>query len=196
MFYDPKLIEKIKARIDHVIGLSTIHELYKNKQDINIMSPMTRSSITSVLAFGNDPSHRRATNHALADIFFGNKLVCYSEMWLILLYSVIKQIPYLTDNVSFISNFENHLLYRIRNSITNITLSGLGSIFPLMKCPMDVAIWYNITSPYILETMNMDNDKFNRLRYFSTSAVHLIRILDLLKYPYPKNVSKLIKMYR
>lgn len=192
ILHNVELVEKIKARIDHVFGLTTVQELFKQK-DNDMFSPITRGTISSVLSFGEDISHKKATNYAMADIFFGKKLVGCPEMWLILLYNVISQMPYLVNDTLFMENFEKNMIIRLKDSVTNITLSGLGSISPLMKCTTDIAIWYCVSSPNISIGYN---DISNRLRYFGSSAMYLLNILDLLGYPYHANTKKLVIIYK
>lgn len=182
---NPQLVEKIKQRIDHLFGLKTVKHLFSN----NLVSPLTRSQLSSTLSFGIHESHVRATNHAMADIFFGKKLVGLSELWLTVLFNVIGEMSYIRDNLQFMEQFKEHLLHRIQNNVTNITLSGSGSLKPFMKTSIDVAMWFCVMSPWI-------NNVDNRLRYFGDSSKYLLQILDMLHYPYHQDTFKMLKLYK
>ncbi len=191
VLYNIELVEKIKSRIDHLFGLTSVKKLFESR---NIRSPFTMAPISSALSFGIDPSHIKSTNFAMADLFFGKKLVGQKELWLILLYNIIIKIPYINNNTDFIKKYQEHIIHRVKNVRTNITLSGIGSLHPLIKVSMDLGIWYCVMSPWILE--DEENDCANRLRYFGETAIYLMDILDMLHYPYDKKALTLIKIYR
>lgn len=190
---DSNLAERVKNRIDHLIGFDAGKSLFANA---NVKSPMSRELISSALVLGNDTTHSTATNFALADIFFGKKLVGQSELWLSVLYFIIKQITYLSEDIQFMKVLESNLIYRMKSCNTNITLSGLP-IEPLLKCPMDLAIWYCVASPLIVSNKSETDDARNRLRSFGSSVRYLLELVELLGYPYNKSwTTYQLSLYR
>jgi hypothetical protein len=179
---DNILVEKIKHRVDHLVGLEVAKELFKNG---NVVSPLTRSKISCALTFDMDKSHIKSTNYALANIFFGQKLVGNAELWLAVLYFVVKQIPYLSSEGPFMDAFKTHMMERMRTINTNITLSGLP-IDPLMKCPTDIAIWYCVVSPFVINNGGTEDDARNRLRSMGNSAKYLVELVEMFSYPFDK----------
>lgn len=176
MLDDAELIAKIKKRFDQVIGLNTTVELCKNNQPLT--SLVTRESISSFISTSNEPSHRRATHYALADLFFGEKLCGVPELWLAVVYFIAKNSEHLNTEHNFshfIENFKNNLMRELKNNNTYITLSGLSTHGPLLKVPVALAVWYCVVSP------KLDNLP-NRLRAIGTT--HHLKLLDELNYPY------------
>jgi hypothetical protein len=181
------LVAKLVARIDHLVGLEAAKELFARG---NVVSPFTRREIGSALTFGTGKDHVRATNVALADLFFGNsKLVGQSELWLAVVYFAITRkqpLPYLTENSVFLKAFETHLVHRMRNAQSTLTLSGLP-IAPLLKAPMDIAVWYCVASPFLTEAQG---EPTNRLRDFNATGPYLLALVELLGYPYKKEETR------
>lgn len=179
---DPTLISKLKDRIDHLVGLEVVKELFKDNQP---KSPFTRSQISCALTFDLNHTHMKSTNYTLANLFFGNKLVGLPEMWLYVLYHTINTIPYLSSEMNFMESFKTNMLHRMRTHTTNITLSGLP-IDPLMKCPIDIAIWFCVNSPHIINNTTNEDDARNRLRSFGATTKYLLNLTDMFNYPYDK----------
>lgn len=179
---DPTLIAKLKDRIDHLVGLEVAKELFKDNQP---KSPFTRAQISCALTFDLNHTHMKSTNYTLANLFFGNKLVGIPEMWLYVLYHTISQIPYLSSEMNFMESFKTNMLHRMKTHTTNITLSGLP-IEPLMKCPIDIAIWFCVNSPHIINNQTEEDDARNRLRSFGATSKYLLSLTDMFNYPYDK----------
>lgn len=177
MLLDHTLVAKLKERLDHPFGLEASQQLFA--QD-NVKSPMTSKPISCAMTFGAHPTHTKATNYTLAKLLFGGKLVGIPELWLSVIYFVMKSIPYLAENNGLMDAVKNHMMYRMKSKSTNMTLSGLP-IEPLIKCPIDVAIWYCVVSPFIMENPTAD-----RLRSFGPVAKYLIELVEMLGYPYDK----------
>jgi len=183
-----ELVDKLKARIDHVCGLNATRVLFESG---NPISPYTRNTLSSALSFGiNSKSHDDANLYTLANLFFGTKLVGQKQFWLAVVYFVVKQIEYL-NNPDLIKCFEEYLIYRLKNGITNITLTGLP-VEPMMKTPCDIACWYSIHSPFILDC----DDERNRLRSLGTSSKYIIELLNLMSYPVYDKVHYYMRLYR
>lgn len=180
-----ELVDKLKKRLDHVVGLEATKKLFSRG---DVLSPFSRCPISCIVTFGDEQSHYNATNFALANLFFGQKLVGQPELWLSVLYFVTNQITYLKENEltsNLLDGFKQNLISRMRTHTTNITLSGLP-IEPLMKSPVDIAIWYCVVSPFIINNTTNEDDARNRLRSFGASSKYLVELLDLLGYCYDK----------
>lgn len=183
-----ELVAKIKKRLDQVVGLNTTVELCKNNKPLT--SLITRESISSFISTSNEPSHRRATHYALADLFFGEKLCGVPELWLAVVYFIAKNSEHLnTENNfgHFIESFKNNLMSELKNNSTYMTLSGLSSNGPLLKVPVAMAVWYCVVSP------KLDN-RPNRLRTIGTK--HHLNLLDELDYPYDGSTLHQLALYQ
>jgi hypothetical protein len=177
LLLDRALIGAVRARLDHLIGLDAVRTLAARA---DIVSPITRRPVVAVLAFGRERDHVRATNYALARILFGTKLVGVPELWLAALYFIVHdEVAYLRDQPAFMSAFRDHLTHRMRMHTTNMTLTGLP-IEPMVKAPVDVAVWYCAISPFMWESNAARDAECNRLRAFGPTARFLLRILDEL----------------
>lgn len=211
-------INKIKSKLDHIIGFNSVKKMFNQKNtyicsydsdsDIDendysennlkntIISPITRNEINCILSFDNNKSHIKSVNYTLANIFFGNKLVGIPELYLFVIYKIIKDyIPYLSENIEFMNLFKNNIIYRLIHNKTNITLSGTA-IEPLIKTPVDIAIWYCVNSPliYLPAYDGITND---RLRAFNNTSIYLLELLELLNYKYDKyKILYLMQIYK
>lgn len=185
---DQILKNKLRDRLDHIFGLEAINMLFK---DVNVVSPITRKSSSCALSLCLEKSHNKSNKYTLANIFFGSKIVGSLELWMSVIYFTLADIPYLNSNVNFMNDFEQYLVNRFRKNYTRITLSGL-TIEPMLRCPYDVAIWFCVNSYRIMNP----NSISNRLRDFGNSSFYLMKLLDLLKYPYDRQIiPTLIKKY-
>ena len=189
-----ELMDKLKRRLDHVVGFEAAKILFSRG---GVVSPITRDPISCIITpVGDKKDHIRSTNYALADLFFGRKLVGQPELWLLVLYYAIQEVTFLKENEEFIKGFEKCIIKRMETNQTNITLTGLP-IEPLIKCPVDIAIWYCVVSPFIVNNTTNEDDARNRLRSFGSTALYLTKTLDLLKYPYDKKWTlHRISLYR
>lgn len=184
----PELVIKIKERLDHLIGLNSLKNFSKP-----FVSPFTRRNISSTLSFGPGNIHDKSNKYALANLFFGNKLVGNPYMWLSVVYLVIRDIEYL-QKPDFQNLFETYLKDKLRNNYSNLTLTGLP-IEPMIKAPLDVSIWYCVNSDSLIRKLNLP-EECNRLRAFGSACYHLMKLLDLLGYSYDKkNITHRLKVY-
>ncbi len=184
LLLDPELVSKVRARLDHLVGLDAVQAMRAHG---DLRSPLTRQPISSLLAFGREREHVRATDYALADLFLpGHKLVGQPELWLAVVYFIVQdEVTYLRDEAAFMSAFGDHLTHRMRSHSSILTLSGLP-IEPMIRAPVDIAVWYCAVSPYVWQT-NGDKDKdCNRLRAFGPTARTLLRLVDVLGFAYPR----------
>lgn len=179
---NPELVQKLMDRLDHPMSLLAFKELHKQGP---IKSPITREPISSIVTFGNEKTHLKATNFALADLFFGKKLVGQPELWMAVLYFALKKVTYLSENKEFITAFVKSMIQRMESKNTNITLTGLP-VDPLIKAPVDIAIWYCVVSPHVVGNTSPVDDARNRLRSFGNSSKYLLELVELFGYPYDK----------
>lgn len=191
MLDNPDLVKALKARLDHPIGFKAAQKLFQKHE---VLAPLTRAKIKCFISTANEISHNEATNYSLANLFFGDQLVGLPDLWLAVVFSVAKGTEYLslkedkTPSV-FIENFKELLITRMKNNVTNITLSG-SPIKPFIKCPVDLALWYCVVSPQI----NHEGEE-NRLRSIGTQ--HHLDLLDMFNYPYKKEwTSHQLNIYR
>ncbi len=187
---NPKLVQLIIDRIDNVVGIEAAKVLIESCAP----SPYYRQSLSCFISPVIDKSHNKSLKYALANIFFNdnstNKLVGVPELWLSVVYFAIENITYL-QNQGFITILKNTLLNKFRNTLVPMSLSGLFSIKPTVKCSLDVAIWYcACSSPLIFK-----NGVENRLQNMITA--HHLRLLDMFNYPYEKEwIVNRINIYK
>ncbi len=192
LLHYPLLVAHVRKRIDHLLGLDTIKALHARAAAAGdrVLSPLTRAPVAALLTFGREREHIKTTNHALASLFFGQKLVGLPELWLAVVYFIVQDyVPYLAEQPAFMAAFKDHLVHRMRTRHTNLTLSG-QPIEPLIKAPIDVAVWYCAVSPYLWETLAERDKDCNRLRAFGPAAPHLLRLVEeVLGYAYNKEAT-------
>lgn len=188
MLENNELMTKLINRFDHVISLSAFKLLIDHG---HVSSPFTRNPITCLISTSTEKSHIKATNYALANLFFGKKLIGVPDLWLAVVYFAIKRSTYLKENTAFFESLTKSMMIRMQMHRTNMTLSGLP-IEPLIKAPIDIAIWYCVVSPHLV-----DNEAGNRLRAFGWTAKYLIELVDLFGFPYNKAwTTKQMNIYR
>lgn len=182
VLFNTKLVKMIKRRIDHLVGLNTLKEMWERNEK---KSPFTRSKVSCALCFGSDKTHIEANRFSIANIFFGEKIVGNDVLWLFVMYFIIKEIDWLKNEEGFMTIFKDYLKFSVKKKFTNITLTGLP-IDPLIKAPIDIAIWYCVMSPFIYDS----SIQHNRLRVFGRTAKFLIEILALLKLKHKPDWAK------
>lgn len=182
MLDNPELVQKLVGRLDHLVSLAAFKELLKQGP---VRSPITRDPVSSIVTVGNEKTHLKATNFALADLFFGKKLVGQPELWLAVLYFALKQVTYLNENNEFMTAFAKSMVRRMETKNTNITLTGLP-VDPLIKAPVDLAVWYCVVSPHVVGNTSPIDDARNRLRSFGNASKYLLELVELFGYPYDK----------
>jgi hypothetical protein len=179
------LVGAIHSRLDaEPIGAKAMVELWNTTKK----SPFTRKTIVSFLP-ACDHS-RKAANWRLANLFFGDKLVGNPLIWEWIVFLACTTKPSINSNKAFMDAFRETLMKRSRLEMTNITLSGLP-IEPMIKAPLDIALWY------VIHSGKEPAGERNRLRFFGRSAESIMTIVDLFKYPYDKEVcQKQIRLWR
>lgn len=183
------LIERIRSRLDHVVGLTMAHEIF-NTMLCN--SPYSRERIVGAFVFGSNEDCRRASDFSLANLFFGNKLVGNTALWAYVLYKVVLISGHLQDNEQLLKEFNAYLTYKFQNSKTHMTLTGLP-LAPNAMTTVDVAVWYCVSSPFILKKTTGEK---NRLRALANISDSLIDILKVLDYKYPEKAPLMASMFK
>jgi hypothetical protein len=77
--------------------------------------------------------------------------------------------------------FKGYLIECLKSTPSRITLSGDAAIQPFSKCPLDLAIYYCVISPFI---DGYEGGPSNRLRHIITE--YHLKLLDLLGYSYDR----------
>ena len=193
----PDLIDKLLKRIDHPIGLEALKMLGSYP-----ISPLTRNPIVGCISLGKSWENTKYTNATLAKIFFGNKLCGNPDLWLSVIYLAIlnRKVQYLIDQPALMSGLGECIIWRMKNTNTQITLTGLVVEPYIEKVPTDIALLYCAISPFIIPYSSpiADDDARNRLRSFGSGSKYFIQLIDLLfpEYKYPRDeVMKLLSIY-
>ena len=193
----PDLIDKLFKRIDHPIGLEALKMLGSYP-----ISPLTRNPIVGCISLGKSWENTKYTNATLAKIFFGNKLCGNPDLWLSVIYLAIlnRKVQYLIDQPALMSGLGECIIWRMKNTNTQITLTGLVVEPYIEKVPTDIALLYCAISPFIIPYSSpiADDDARNRLRSFGSGSKYFIQLIDLLfpEYKYPRDeVMKLLSIY-
>lgn len=184
--YDPmeELQNKIRARICNPIGFAAAKQVFKTTRK----DPFSNLPIVCFMAFNKDNDAN--VNYGLST-FFGNKLVGQPELWLCVFQQIVEDTLWIED--AFKERLKTYVIDRLKRCKTNISLSGLPGMAPIMKkVPVIHAITYCMLSPFFLK-----EPQFNRLRQMASSAHHYLRVMDLCGYDYPKElISRSIAIYR
>jgi hypothetical protein len=192
---NPELVAKLQARFGHSLGCATFVELWKRG---NPLSPFTRDPISCALiplvpdSAAERTQYAKANSFALANLFFGNKLAGDTGLWLGVVYKALLLLPRLVEDKELVAAFQQFVTKFWCAHTTNLTLSGLP-IAPMIKAPMDIAIWFCVASPDIMlyqgengKAIQAEDDATNRLRTFGSTAEYLVQFLDLLDYCYDR----------
>lgn len=194
----PHLVNKLISRFDHIVGLNTVVNLFSSNQ--KAISPFTRKALSSALTFHPSEIHHKSNDFTMATLLFGTKLVGNKELWFIVFYHILSDIAllpsYLKTKIGdYKSQLDNYVKDRLITRYCNITLSGL-SIFPLMKVPAHIALWYCVVSPWVLSPVDYASPSEDRLRELSSSMCYILPILDLLGYYFNRKlVCRYISLY-
>lgn len=204
---DQKLVERVWSRLGHIIGHGIAAELFRRSDASHPpASPQTRDVITSVLlpcvptTYDDRKVYVKANVHALASIFFGDKLVGDAGVWLAVVWQCLKLVTRFAEDENFMHIFEKFLAHDWKLRTTNITMSGLP-IEPMVKVPLSTAMWYCLASFDVITNMGKNNlikdDERNRLRGLGLTVKHLTACVDLLGYSYDKDfVLEMVKIYQ
>lgn len=135
----PDVVERIKAALDHPIGLSSYIEANAVGHPIEA-SPMTRRPVSGGLCLGSSRSHCDATRFTLCKLVSGGKVAGSADLWFAVVWLLVQrgEIPYLAPVLPALTE---HLQYRLANHKTALALTGLPEL-PTTRVPVRVAVWY------------------------------------------------------
>ena len=184
-------------RFDNALGFESAQQLFAvttRDATATVTSPMTRLPLVGFIStVGDEQTHNSATNFTLSCLFFpGNKLVGCIDLWLAVVCLACESVTYLNSDDAFMNAMRNLLQTRMRNSNTNMTLSGLP-ILPQLRCRTDIAVYHCIMSPFAQCSNNNTID--NRLRYFGASATHWLRLARWLQLPIREQESRTLQSW-
>lgn len=171
-------VDKLKNLLDHPVGQQASLKSY--------VSPYTRKTVSCAVTCGKTSSHNKATNYALARVFFGNKLVGNPDLWLAVVYFVTLQVNHLASNDDFMKEFREYLTWRFETNQSFITLSALSVIEPIMKAPVSVAVFYCVNSWLLMPQNSTEDAAENRFRGFGSTRGHLMNLLDVMGYKFDR----------
>jgi hypothetical protein len=138
-FNYPDVLERIKAKLDHPIGLRAYRAAADAGTPIEV-SPFTRATVHGGLTLAPNADHAAATNWTLARVIAGGKLVGNADLWYAVVWLLVAEghIPYLAP---IEPQLREHMLYRLKNNTTFIALTGLPEL-PTTRVPLATAVWY------------------------------------------------------
>ena len=183
--YNKDFIAYLKSSLDSYMSLESFKALYDMDKD-NIISPTTRAEIKSVICLGKDKSHVTVTNSILKHCLTNGKKLGNTDLWFAAIYLIIKNgnIPHMSDCLPYM---EEHLVYRMYNSNTYMTLSGLPT-YPVYSVPLIVALWSCINA-----TCFATDPKCDPLRLHLSYSEDIIELLKLVGISVPEQLVQHIK---
>src|SRR5690606_29037939 len=142
--------------------------------------------------------HARATDYALARLLFGRVLPGVAELWLAALLACLEHEDARAEGAAYLHSEQNapvlaalraHLTWRLRTRRARLTLSGLGTVAPVVAAPAHVAVWYCAAASPRLAARRFTAGGLavaDRLRDLGHAARHLVRLLaaDMLALPH------------
>lgn len=122
-------------------------------------NPFTQKKILGAIPLGCHHSHVKVGNYTLAQMLTGGKILGNLNMYYAVVWYLIKEgnIQYLKD---IQKNAEEHLLFRLNNSRTMVSLCGLAQ-FVTTEVTSDVAIWYCVNSGYFNQPTDRDTFRYH-----------------------------------
>ena len=150
ILYNDDIKDKIAKRLGHIVGIKTTASIK--------FDPFTRKKIIGTIPLTvTNEQHLKVGNYALYALFTNKKIMGNSSLYYIILWQIIKEnrLPFLNENMDFITN---HLKYRLENSRTYISLSGLTG-FNRTLAPVDVALYYVLNSNDVILRKHIFNSE-------------------------------------
>lgn len=175
----PLVIESIKKRIGHSIGLKTLKEMDNKLMDFN---PFNRQKIIGCITFENEIEYIKYSNYIIRLLFSNGKIIGNITFYYTVLYFIIKDIDFIDENIKQLTM--NHLIYRYKNTKTFMSCCGLGN-YITVKVNVASAIFYIVNSGLL----NLDKNE-NILRYHLSCIQYMIKILEILNYPINNDALK------
>ena len=172
------ILNYIKSLMDCIISIEAYKELVE--YGISDKSPLTRDQIFGGLCLGKDKSHIQATNSTLRYILTGGKSLGNIDMWFVIIYFIIKRADddyYLKD---YLPMFEEHLKYRLMNSNSYMSLSGLPT-YPVYSVPLGLALWCSVmaTTSNLSLIKDPKNDPIRLHLSYSNDIIELLNIINI-----------------
>jgi hypothetical protein len=179
---DMEIVKAITNRIGSVIGFSTQKSLLGDRD------PFQGVKFSSSIVINSSDLGKKYNRKALADIFFGNKLVGVAENWMAILYLIFNRSAYFTDDATrmpFVEAFRSYMMTEMRNTMVPITLSPFN-MDPMVKAPCDIAMWYCVSTPFITNYQG----KSNRVRDMGLTSLHMMDIVQEFGYPFDRAATE------
>jgi hypothetical protein len=121
-FYASRFVDVIAAKMFDTRTTVTDH-LQLKYNSLDRVSPLTREKIIGLLTFGETDESVASNNYVIAKALFGtDSIVGNPDIWFYVVYLAAKQMPRLAELLPL---FETQLVYRMKTSTCNISLSGL-----------------------------------------------------------------------
>ena len=169
----PEVKAKLKTRLSNFMGVKFADKFMKN--------PFTQNKLLGAIPLGCHHSHVQVGNHTIAKLMSGGKILGNLNMFYAVIWHIIKEkeVEYLIDVEK---NVTEHLLYRLKNSKTFASMSGLAQ-FVTTQLSTDVALWYCVNSGHLNQPPDRDTFRFH---VFNLQP--MIEMVELLGYPIDKGV--------
>ena len=164
----PDIKEKFKKRLSTFTGVKYADKMLKN--------PFTQNRLLGAIPLGTHHSHVKVGDYTLAKLISGGKILGNLNMYYAVVWYLINEgeVEYLNE---IKENATEHLAYRLKNSRTMASLSGLAQ-FVTTNVTSDIAVWYCVNSGYLNQPTDRDTFRFH---LFNMPA--LIKITEALGYP-------------
>ena len=182
---DKKIVDDIAACPLRILNYKDIKEKFKKclstftgvkYADKMMKNPFTQNRLLGAIPLGTHKSHVEVGDYTLAKMISGGQILGNLNMYYAVIWHLIAEgeIEYLKD---IKENATEHLVYRLRNSRTMASLSGLAH-FVTTNVTSDVAVWYCVNSGYLNQPTDRDTFRFH---VFNMDL--LIRMTEALGYP-------------
>jgi hypothetical protein len=170
----PEIRAKFKARLSTYTGVKYSDKFQKN--------PFTQNRLLGAIPLGTHKSHITVGNYTIAKMITGGKILGNLHMYYAVIWYLIHEgeIEFLKD---IEKNATEHLLYRLKTSITTASMCGLSQ-FVTTELNTDIAIWYCVNSGYLNQPTDRDTFRFH---FYNLEP--MIKITKVLGYPNDKNLK-------
>lgn len=173
------VMEKIKNRIGHSIGLETLKKMDNKLLDFN---PFDRRKIIGCITFENKLEFIKYSNYIIRTLFSDGKIIGNITFYYSVLYFIIQNIEFIDKDIKQLTN--DHLIYRLKNTKTFMSCCGLGN-YVTSKVTVASALFYIVNSGLL----NLGKTE-NILRYHLNCISHMIELLKILNYPINNDALK------
>ena len=183
IFNYPDILDEFKKQFDHPIGFSAFKTMIASG---DTKSPFTRANISGGICLAQSGDHNKATNWTLFKNITGGKKLGNADLWFACLWLLVENgnLEYLKPTLP---HLRSHMLYRMKNNKTYISLSGLPD-YPTTQVPLGTAIWYIFASAIFNK-----NPKTDLIRVHIPHISQLKKLIDLIDYKIPDGVMDHVK---